>query len=541
MTSKVCEHPVVQLATALTPYPLVQVLISSTSTQDHHEPSQLLRLPEELIDRIFKLANEDDSIPMFKEREVVDLFSPTPARRRARETAAQPICRRLYPIQRQNLYRTVRISTYSAFALFCGTVQASPGASDLVVELRLRFGEVLNLRPGLEVYDDPDWEEEDDPRDDRDIPDEDKVVRPLDFSILLARLPNLEILDFALPSTSLLDVVLYKEVTPSLLYGLKTLKVIAASLNAPDDRGQDAWVRQLAQYQSLEELSLERYDAMYLFPRLETPMPFLSSITKLTIPRHGQDWFDGPILRDLFPHLVDLDLTGADIEPDFRLILEGAPDGLRRLRLRPAVVSTFHPGADSPSNLDGILPRFKHLEHLGLGHSLFTPDGLLPYLRSLPSLRSLTFEPCAPATDTFLLSLLAGPSRLAHLRLLTLDHLYAQHGPTVASRGGRLPPDMHHVVDPPMYDGWAPPNAVPGCSAPGIVAAVEAGRAHGVCVRGTALGVVGWEEAHEEERTNAMALWGEDAAREWREECERQQARYEMGRLGFAEGVAWAL
>ena len=529
-------------APSLTPYSPFQVLINptATATEADHEPSPLLRLPAELLDKIFKLANEADPAPMFRERDVVHLSPVAPARRRARKTAPQPICRRLYPIQRQHLYHTVRISTYSALALLCGTVQASPGAGNLVVELQLRLGDVLNLRSGVEVYEDP-FLEPDDPLEDRDIPDEDKVVSPLDFSILLARLPNLEILDLALPSTSLLDVVLYKEVTPSLLYGLKTLKIVAVGMVAPRGRVQDEWVRQLAQYQSLEELSLERYDTIYLFPYLEMPIPSLGSITKLAISRHCHDWDDGPDLRDLFPHLVELDLTALEPEPDFGVILEGAPDALRRLRLRSTIVSTFHPGPDSPGNLDNVLPRFEHLEHLSLGHGIFTPNGLLPYLRSLHSLRSLTFGPSAPAPDTFLLSLLAGPSRLAHLRLLTLDHLYAQRGPTIAARGGRLPPDLHLVVDPPMYDGWVMPNAVPGCSAPGIVAAVEAGRAHGVCVRGTALGIVGWQEAHDEERRAAMALWGEDAAREFREELEREQARYGIGQLGFAEGEVWAL
>ncbi|GAA5891546.1 hypothetical protein JCM8208_007320 [Rhodotorula glutinis] len=517
-----------------------EIVISfPTSTSSPDEPSPLLRLPEELIDRIFRLANEDDPVPMFKEREAISL-SPTPARRRARETAAQPICRRLYPIQRHNLYRTVRISTYDALALFCGTVQRSPSVGDLVVELRLQLGEFMNLRPGVEVYEDPVYEQ-DDPREDRDVPDEDKVVTPLDLSILLARLPNLEILDLNLPSTSLLDVVLHKEVTPSLLHGLKTLKVVAFSMMAPTGRAEDAWVRQLARYQSLEELSLERYDVEYLFPWLEWPVPPCDSVTKLAIGRHGHDWHDGPDLDDLFPHLVDLDLTAAEPEPDFRSILWGAPTALRRLRLHLRIVSTFHPGADSPGNLDSLLPRFKHLEHLSIGQGLFTPDGLLPYLRSLPSLRSLTFEPSAPATDAFLLSLLAGPSRLPHLRLLTLDHLYAHHGPTVASRGGRLPPDMRLVADPPMYDGWLLPNVVPGCSAQGIVAAVEAGRAHGVCVRGRALGVVGWDEAHEAERRRALELWGEDGAREFWEEVEMWKARSRMEELGFAERDAGAL
>ena len=111
------------------------------------EPSPLLRLPEELIDKIFRLANEADSVPRFEEREPIDLFATEPRRRPARKGAYLPICRRLYPIQQTNLYRTVCITTHSALALFCATVRASPVVRDLVVEVDLRMEASSNVRP----------------------------------------------------------------------------------------------------------------------------------------------------------------------------------------------------------------------------------------------------------------------------------------------------------------------------------------------------------------------------------------------------------
>ncbi|GAA5891550.1 hypothetical protein JCM8208_007321 [Rhodotorula glutinis] len=437
-----------------------QILINSHSTEGHHEPSPLLRLPDELLDEIINLAQ------------------------------------------------------------FCRETVAHPALADLVKELGLVFDCVSNDSTkdnktlggdGPEVWDDAH------------VPDELKVVRASDLSALLARLSRLEVLKLDSLSYSLFRGILCDEATLSSLRRLKSLSVSTWETEDVPDVRPNAWLRRLACSPSLETLELinqgDEDDA--LFSPGDAPMPLFASVTKLALGQYCDSW-TGPALRDIMPNLVELELSTERQDEDFQDILSGAPRALRRLSLRGNRFSPPRSRAGSAPDLERVAQQFKNLEHLGLGPFMFSPDDLLPLLANFTSLRSLTFEHRTPATDTLLLSLLSGPSRLAHLRLLTIDHLYALRGPTIASKGGRLPPDMRKVRHPPMHDGWFAPDAVQGCSAAGVAAAVEAGRAHGVRVEGTALSVIGWVEEHAEEEARAKALWGEDGPRLLQEEIDRQ-------------------
>ncbi|KPV72026.1 uncharacterized protein RHOBADRAFT_56162 [Rhodotorula graminis WP1] len=488
-----------------------QVFISSTSTDADYEPSPLLRLPEELLDEIIRLATGAQAYD-----------------------TVQPLCRRLYPLQRRHYYRSIRISNYPMFAGFCATTAAVPALRDLVVQLGLELYEASNDASSPRL-----WGVGSGPHswDDSHLADEDKVVTPADLSALLARLSRLEVLKLDYLSVSLLGVILYDEATLPSLRRLETLGIMTPSTEGPPGARPDAWVRQLARLPALETLAIAREVDGDLFPPFDAPMPSFTSVTTLVLGRHSHEW-TGPALRDIMPNLVALDLSSASRKPDYQAILEGAPDGLRRLSMRGSLRPDSPSSAVSPPNLQTAGLRFKHLEHLALGGHLFTPDILHATPSKIPSLRSLTFAPGTPATDTLLSSLLSGRARLANLRVVTLDHLYAHRGPTIASRGGVLPSNLVLLRNPPMYDGWLAPNEVQGCSAAGVVAAVAAGRTHGVCVRGTALGVVGWEEQYAAERAAAIELWGEDGPRELEEAKKRALMRLRTLGQGYRDEAA---
>lgn len=292
------------------------------------------------------------------------------------------------------------------------------------------------------------------------------------------------------------------------------------TLRPPPGFEADGWVHQLAQLPHLEDLSVCWREQVPLFSTAS--LPPLASITRLALTGMVFGNWGTPDLADIFPNLVDLDLLSLEVGPTYKTTLAGAPTGLRRLRLGSVLVVQNHP--DEPECLlDDVLPRFKHIEHLTLSQFLFTPAALLPYLRSLQSLRTLTFAEGALATDDLLLGIVDEPLRPPRLRRLTLNHVWCRRGPTVESKGWQLPPDMADVCEPPLWDSWAPPYRLPGCSDEGITAAVEAGRRNGVVVDGTALETVGWDDDYEREKDVATKLWAERRAQHPEEEAEGKE------------------
>ncbi|BGP19192.1 hypothetical protein JCM10213v2_007279 [Rhodosporidiobolus nylandii] len=62
-----------------------------------------------------------------------------------------------------------------------------------------------------------------------------------------------------------------------------------------------------------------------------------------------------------------------------------------------------------------------------------------------------------------------------------------------------------------MESGWAAPELPDGCTEQGFAAAVETGRGAGLDIRGTALDTVGWQAAFDEEKEQALMLWGAES------------------------------
>ncbi|BGP42670.1 hypothetical protein JCM10449v2_006682 [Rhodotorula kratochvilovae] len=455
-----------------------EILISSSSSTATGKPPPLLWLPNELLDEIFRLAHED-------------------------EPAHRPICRRLYPIQQKYLYRRVRLDSYEALGSFCFVVRTVPVVRKHVVELELDMYVASNgvSKDGLEHT--PSIDD-----DSADEGDNGQIVTPLQLSILLARLPSLRVLELQDLDNALIKVVLLGKTTPRNLALLEVLKVSADVLYVEDEQGSEVqWLRQLAQLPQLKEFHLQQYEMGAFLPVVGLPAPPLQALTTLVIAARAWDMWVEPPLREVAPNLLHLSLQEFEDGPEFTEILHSAPISLRSLTLSSHVALTF--GGPQRPAIDNVLPLFTHLEHLALCEDTFTPNGILPSLRSLPALHSLAFSLGSHVTDELLLGILDGPLRLAHLRRLTLDYVNCSRGPTMAGKGYCLPPE-DEAAEYHMWRGWHSPVWGPDCSEEGLTAAVLAAEANGVVVDGTALDVIGWSEEAGNEMVEALLAWGNE-------------------------------
>ncbi|BGP42694.1 hypothetical protein JCM10450v2_006801 [Rhodotorula kratochvilovae] len=101
-----------------------EILISSSSSTEARTTPPLLQLPNELLDKILKLAYEDEL-----EEEEPD------------EPSSKPICRRLYPIQQRYIYQGVRLKSCEARNTFAddapahGNLGGYPALSELTLSL----------------------------------------------------------------------------------------------------------------------------------------------------------------------------------------------------------------------------------------------------------------------------------------------------------------------------------------------------------------------------------------------------------------------
>ncbi|BGP50850.1 hypothetical protein JCM10450v2_006776 [Rhodotorula kratochvilovae] len=456
-----------------------EILISSSSSTEASKPPPLLWLPNELLDEIFRFAYKDEPVH-------------------------RPICRRLYPIQQKYLYRRVRLDSYEALGSFCFAMRTVPVVRKHVVELELRM-------EGASNYASNDAHEYTPSIGDEDSDGEggaSQVVTPLQLSLLLARLPDPRVLDLQELDDALMKVVLLGKTTPRNLALLEVLKISADVLYIEDEQGSEVqWLRQLAQLPQLKEFHLEQFEMGAFLPVVGLPPPPLQALTTLVIAARAWDMWVGPPLREVAPNLLHLSLQEFEDGPEFTEILHSAPISLRSLTLSSRVALTFE-GPQRPA-IDNVLPLFTHLEHLALCEDTFTPNGILPSLRSLPALHSLAFSLGSHVTDELLLGILDGPLRLAHLRRLTLDYVNCSRGPTMASKGYCLPPE-DEAAEYHMWRGWRSPVWGPDCSEEGLTAAVLAAEANGVVVDGTALDVIGWSEEAGNEMVEALLAWGNE-------------------------------
>jgi len=91
--------------------------------------NHLCRLPDELLDSIFTLAQSSD------------------------RSLYLPISKRLLPFLRYYLYHRVRITSYRSLDLFCSTVRIHPLLLDLVTSLSIRIEFIPGRKPAREVRD----------------------------------------------------------------------------------------------------------------------------------------------------------------------------------------------------------------------------------------------------------------------------------------------------------------------------------------------------------------------------------------------------
>lgn len=346
---------------------------------------------------------------------------------------------------------------------------------------------------------------------------DDRIVKPREFSALLAQLPCLKVLTLELVSIPLVQVLLDDESTIELVTNLETLNLSVFSISVSESFDDVSWVRQVARMPSLRSFTLERFGQGMFLPRMATRsqglVPPAALLTKLCIMGDVFSLWEDPNLGALAPNLVDLELEDHEWCASFAAVLRTAPVGLRRLILR---AQAMLPSSDvvEPVEclLDDVLPRFLDLEHLELCQCCFTPASLLSYLRSLTNLRTLAFGEGALADDALLRSILVGPHRLHSLRRLTLVHVYIRCGSTYASKGWQLPPvgdDFGNTGR--MWGTWVRPLWPAGCTQQGLDAALQAAQTHGVvAIDGSALEATACEEAYDGERRMSLLLVGDE-------------------------------
>ncbi|KPV73942.1 uncharacterized protein RHOBADRAFT_54526 [Rhodotorula graminis WP1] len=456
----------------------------SASSPDHSPPFPLLRLPNELIDKVFEhaYADQDDRV-----------------------LGRMPACRRLAPIQRAHLYRRVEIHSPDEFALFRRTVVTTPEICKLVMDLSIF---VRDEHDGLS---DPD-------EDGEALSPEDvaaSIIPPSAIAAVLSRLSRIEALRLDGLRSARLAVVLSETASHSLA-SIKRL-VLQSAEGEPGHTGNEydadaerAWVGQLVRLSALEFLSVaqNRTDAPVL-PVLRVPLT-LPRVTRLSLKGTiVQETWRGPDLRTLVPQLVDLEM--ADFSPViwFASLLNTAPTGLRKLSMKSVGVPVDSGAAHS---IHGILPRFDQLEHLVVCNGVLSKDLnlRLQCLRSLEHIRSLRiFGPIA--TDELLAHVLKDAGHLPRLERLGLSHIVSSKGGRVADVGRAATSSTRCRWEHwPMCTGWFAPEYPSGCTEAGLRQAMTAAEARGIVVEGTTLEALEWHAAFEAERRAAHLAHGDE-------------------------------
>ncbi|GAA5836611.1 hypothetical protein JCM9279_000444 [Rhodotorula babjevae] len=479
--------------------------------------SRLLNLPLELLDAIF--AHVNDVRPPF-----------------------QPLCRQLEPVQRRHHYRRIEVDEYAELARLCRAASTIPGLQVNVVELKLAMAGFENDEHDRVLYL-RDWHEAQglpfDHLRDPDSISHDEQTCPTSLLVdFVTRLTALRVLDLDKVDLDLVAAVLDADLADDptrtrtsarRLARLEILNVDTTGLFEFENFDYKvAWLRRLCRLPKLRCLRLAKCD----YPRAGPPLAALdfSSPSLLSICVGESDslfpW-DGPFLSQFAPNLERIDLAD-------EVVLKHAPSTIRELMLTSTIVGN-DPQALSP--LDDFLARFVHLQGLAIAHNSFDPARLLPFLHSLFKFDTLALGCDTPTTDAFLDALLSGPTRLRHLRRLTLSHV------TSSRRGGFVSstwtlPDDYDPTSAALLPGcrWRPPSYPPGASEAGLRAALRSAEARGVVLEGTALGALDWNEAYAQERVRAVLFWAAQTGRWDRAREFVGEERAEAYRLGYEAG-----
>ncbi|KPV72724.1 uncharacterized protein RHOBADRAFT_46319 [Rhodotorula graminis WP1] len=451
----------------------------SASSPEHSSPFPLLRLPYELVDKVFEHVYEDNY---------------------DRPLGSMPACRRLAPLQRAYLYRRVAMCSSDEFALFRRTVETTPEVCKLVMDLQIFVGDEHD-----DLCDPDEYGEALSPEDVAA-----SIIPPSAIAALLSLLPRIEALQLDGLRSARLAIVLSETASHSLA-SIKRL-VLQSAWGEPGQTGNEydadaerPWVGQLVRLSALDFLSVaQNRTGAPVLPVLRVPLT-LPRVTRLTLKgTRVQEPWRGPDLRALVPQLVDLEM--ADFFSPviwFASVLSTAPTGLRKLSMRSLQVPV---GSGAAHSIHGILPRFDHLEHLVVCDGVLS-NGLnlrLACLRSLEHLRSLRFV----ESD-------AGSLPQARLERLGLSHVVSRKGVPVADFDRPKTPSTDRWEHWPMNPGWSAPEYPSGCTEAGLRQAMTAAEARGIVVDGTAIEALEWHAAFEAER-RASHLWHGDATGDYR-------------------------
>ncbi|KAJ8292392.1 hypothetical protein OF846_004195 [Rhodotorula toruloides] len=360
--------------------------LSQTSSPAHRKrPFPLLRLPYELLDTIFAYAYEDDEHP-------------------------EPVCRALRQFAERRFYRDVKLVNYSFLADFCSTINESKRLAQLVRTLDLDFSCC---------------EEENDPEEHIEPGHAQRTVTVKSFTKVLSRLIKLKSLRMVELDKQLSQVLSSTRLDSSALPELEVLDLHEIKTCVLDE---GVWARRLSM---LREVRLHSFVGPIRLPRAATTM----QADTLALSGDGRNPWPGYELCKAFPALIAFEARDLMDRSQYLSVVHGLPRTLKRLRLEQSVDFV------APGSLDDILPEFRDLDSLYLCNGTFTLPRLTSYLVAAVNLVSLGFSIGAPLTDRFLLWLVKGPTRPAHLQTLVLDYVTCRRGLTMKSQGYKLSKD----------------------------------------------------------------------------------------------------
>ena len=495
MNSQVRARAIAKPAAPLTPCPPLQLVNSSSSSSPNSiNPPPLLRLSNEILSTIFAFACE--------------LGGNRPSTRK-------PICRRLLPFQRAQLYRRVQLRSYKALTSFRDTVTGSSSIAGSVRHLYIEAGDDSR---NIEADDEDAFNAASERRrlrlrsdcDDR------KIVTPVDFAALVPSLNRLESLETLALDEQLLDVVFLDQEASRSLSSLQDVECARQEGRlVPDECDAGRWVQRLSCLPRLANLTLRQWCIdRPIVPAMPAPpsFPYLTRLVLQAGPTSAQPSWIGPALDKMAPNLVELELEDWKLEW-FTSALATAPVGLRILSL----INTSEfvcGGTPSRAPVNDVLGRFKNLEQLRLGHGaldMSEPTAGLNALLALDKLQHLIFDDTDLLSDSFLLALLSNPNHLPNLATLELNHVVSTRGRTVKSMHGALPPrkERRQHSHWPMWGDWVAPWYVEGCSERGQLEVWTAAVERGVLLEGEARTSIDWRDAFEAEQSAAHLALGD--------------------------------
>lgn len=392
--------------------------------------------------------------------------------------------------------------SYKALKSFHRTVVGSSIIAGLVrhLDLSLRYSKNVDARVPARRRSGPDDDE-----------GNRKMVTPIDFAALVPRLVRLESLETRDLDPSLLEVVFLNQDASRRLESLKKLAFSKEYGLFQYGCDVDAWLERLAGLPRLADLTLRQADGDDpILPHAPVP-PTFPRLTHLVLQQGMLDeaGWPSPALDQMAPSLVHLELEGR-CTGWFAGALASAPVGLRILSL----YSTDADGWDTfGPPINGVMARLQNLERLSLCRGAFDtslPSGLAD-LVVLDKLVYLAFEASSTAPDTFLLALLKDSDHVPNLAILELKHVESAKGNTVEYEAGAIPPfeERGHYPHWPMWNGWVAPEYPVGVTEQGLLAVVQAARARGVVVKGSAYDALYWRNAFEAEQRVALFALGD--------------------------------